>query len=82
MKSLSKLHHKSLLVAVAALAGASAPQATTELADGMIAYWPLDIINGERTPELVNGYDMTLVNLTADDLVDGQKGKAMSFDAS
>ena len=82
MNYLPKLHHTSMLLGVAALLGASAPQATAELADGMIAYWPLDVVNGERTPDLVNGYDMTLVNLTADDLVDGQTGKAISFDAS
>lgn len=82
MSYIRKLRYTGVLVGAAALFGASAPRATAELADGMIAYWPLDVVNGERTPELVNGYDMTLVNLTADDLVDGKKGKAMSFDAS
>ncbi|MFT5402933.1 MAG: hypothetical protein ACI9DF_001764 [Verrucomicrobiales bacterium] len=50
------------------------------LLDGIVAYWPLDEIQGERTPDLINGYDMTMDNLTADDLIDGKDGKAFNFD--
>jgi hypothetical protein len=50
------------------------------LTRGMVAYWPLDEISGAKTPELVNGYDMELANLTAADLVDGKRGKAFKFE--
>lgn len=45
----------------------------------LVAYWPLDIIQGTKTPDLKNGYDMDLVNLTAADLVPGRKGTCFSF---
>ena len=44
-------------------------QAQAELIDGLIAHWPLDEVTGKVTPELVNGYNMELVNLSADDLI-------------
>ncbi|MEC8972936.1 MAG: hypothetical protein VX509_03395, partial [Verrucomicrobiota bacterium] len=50
-----------------------------QLKDGLIAYWPLDEVQGTKTPELVNGYDMQLTNLTADDVVEGRIGNAFSF---
>ena len=51
-----------------------------ELSDGLVSHWPLDEVQGTRTPDLVSGYDMDLVNLTAEDLVEGQIGMAFSFD--
>jgi hypothetical protein len=50
------------------------------LAQGMVAYWPLDEVIGVKTPDLVSGYDMELANLTAADLVDGKRGKAFKFE--
>lgn len=50
------------------------------LTQGMVAYWPLDEVVGVKTPELVNGYDMELANLSAADLVDGKHGKAFKFE--
>jgi len=50
------------------------------LAKGMVAYWPLDEVFGVKTPDLVNGYDMELVNLTSADLVAGKRGKAFQFE--
>lgn len=50
------------------------------LEDGLIAYWPLDEAEGSITPELINGYEMTLVNLSAADLVEGKFGQAFAFD--
>lgn len=50
------------------------------LARGLVAHWPLDEIQGTKTPDLVSGYDMDVFNLTADDVVDGKNGKAFSFD--
>ncbi|MGY8689250.1 MAG: LamG-like jellyroll fold domain-containing protein, partial [Verrucomicrobiales bacterium] len=52
------------------------------LGDGLLAYWPLDETDGTVTPDLINGYDMTLVNLSADDLVEGKIGQAFSFENS
>ena len=50
-----------------------------QLKDGLIAYWPLDEVQGTKTPELVNGYDMELTNLSAEDVVEGRIGNAFSF---
>ena len=50
-----------------------------QLKDGLIAYWPLDEVLGSKTPELVNGYDMELTNLSAEDVVEGRIGNAFSF---
>ena len=45
----------------------------------LVAYWPLDVIQGTKTPDLKNGYDLELVNLVATDLVPGHKGSCFSF---
>ncbi len=50
------------------------------LAKGMVSYWPLDEVLGVKTPDVVSGYDMELVNLTAADLVAGKVGKAFKFE--
>lgn len=52
------------------------------LTNGMVAYWPLDEIQGVKTPDLASGYDMDLVNLTAADVVPGKWGNAFRFDAA
>ena len=49
------------------------------LGNGLVAYWPLDEVQGSKTPELVNGYDMELTNLSAEDVVEGKIGNAFSF---
>ena len=49
-------------------------------AEGLVAHWPLDEIQGTKTPDIVNGYDMELANLTDGDVVDGKNGNAFSFD--
>ncbi len=50
-----------------------------DLSVGLVSYWPLDEIQGTKTPDLVSGYDLDLNNLTAADLVTGVRGKAFSF---
>ena len=50
-----------------------------QLKDGLVAYWPLDEVQGTKTPELVNGYDMELTNLSVEDVVEGRIGNAFSF---
>ena len=52
---------------------------SAQLKNGLIAYWPLDEVQGSKTPELVNGYDMELTNLSSDDVVEGRIGNAFSF---
>ncbi|MCB1095403.1 MAG: LamG domain-containing protein [Verrucomicrobiae bacterium] len=48
----------------------------------LVGYWPLDEINGEITPDLSgNGYDMTVVNMTSDNVVAGMVGNALQFDS-
>ena len=36
-----------------------------QLTDGLVAHWPLDELNGDTTPDVVSGYNMTADNLTA-----------------
>ena len=50
------------------------------LKTNLVAYWPLDVIQGTKTPDLKNGYDLELVKLVATDLVPGQKGNCFQFD--
>ncbi len=47
---------------------------------GMVAYWPLDVLAGGKTPDLVSGYDMTAVSLGATNVVAGKWGNAFYFD--
>ena len=56
------------------------PGAHAALKDNIVAYWPLDEVAGTKTPDLVRGLDMELVNLTEADLVEGKRGKAFHFD--
>lgn len=55
---------------------------TAALQDGLVSYWPLDVVAGVKTPDLISGYDMELANLTAADLVEGRSGKAFRFDSA
>lgn len=50
------------------------------LARGLVSYWPLDEIQGNKTPDKVSGYDMEIFNLTEEDVVEGQRGNAFQFD--
>ena len=49
-------------------------------AEGLVAHWPLDQIQGTKTPDIVNGYDMDITNLTDADVVPGKNGNAFSFE--
>ena len=70
-------HIPKLLLSALFFAGFTTLNA--QLKDGLIAYWPLDEVQGTKTPELVNGYDMELTNLSAEDVVEGKIGNAFSF---
>lgn len=60
----------------------TSPAAELGLTHGLVAFWPLDEIRVSSTPDVVNGYDLNLVNLTTDDLVEGRWGKALRFDSA
>jgi hypothetical protein len=57
------------------------------LAEGLVSYWPLDTAIGDKTPDLVSGYDLspyfgpshTLTNAQALTFVAGHRGAAVSF---
>ncbi len=52
----------------------------TNLSAGLIAYWPLDTVTGGFTPDLTtNGNHLYLTNMTATNLVAGQRSNAISF---
>ncbi len=51
-----------------------------QISDGLVSYWPLDEIQGTKTPDLVSFYDMELSNLEASDVVAGKYGNAFSFE--
>ncbi|MEO1863102.1 MAG: LamG domain-containing protein, partial [Verrucomicrobiia bacterium] len=70
-------HIPKLLLSALFFAGFTTLNA--QLKDGLVAYWPLDEVQGTKTPELVNGYDMELTNLSAEDVVEGKIGNAFSF---
>ena len=46
---------------------------------GLVSHWPLDEIQGTKTPDIVSGYDMDLTNLVESDVVAGKNGNAFSF---
>ena len=78
--SWTKLRNSARVATLAALIAGFSHLKAQDLASGLVAYWPLDVVQGTKTPDLVNGYDMELNNLSADDLVPGQSGNAMAFD--
>lgn len=71
-------------------AGGSTPSAEAQLTvgnppppnlvQGIVSYWPLDEIQGTKTPDIASGYDMELENLGPSDLVSGKFGKAFTFE--
>ncbi len=71
-------HHfrwSTTLLVVGIVAFLSTAQAA--LKDALVAYWPLDEVLGTKTPDLVSGYDLDLVNLTGTNLVPGKWGNAI-----
>jgi len=50
------------------------------ITNSIISYWPLDTVLGNKTPDLVSGYDMTLVNMEPTNVVAGKFGNAFLFD--
>ncbi|HEV8540873.1 MAG TPA: LamG domain-containing protein [Verrucomicrobiae bacterium] len=60
------------------------------VSDGLVSYWPLDTVVGDKTPDLVSGYDLsayvggghTLTNANAIKLVAGYRGNCVNFTAA
>ena len=81
MKTTS-LHRKVHVLCAAFLAMLQLPVQAQNLAQDLLAYWPLDEINGAgKSPDLVGGFDMEATNLTGDNIVEGKIGNATRFDA-
>jgi hypothetical protein len=53
-----------------------------DIRDGLVSYWPLDVVNAGTTPDLALGNDLELFNMSEANLVPGRRGNAMSFDGS
>lgn len=45
----------------------------------LVSYWPLDVVEGNKTPDLASGFDFTLVNMDDGDLITGKFGSAFNF---
>lgn len=58
------------------------PPPAVDLLDGLVAYWPLDELEGARTPDIAGGYDMEAVNITQADVVPGRWGNAFNMEFS
>ena len=47
-------------ILAAALSGALYSEVNAQnLSEGLVSYWPLDVVVGGKTPDLVNGYDLS-----------------------
>jgi hypothetical protein len=61
------------------------PAAAQDVRVGLVAYWPLDEVSGDglTTPDKAPlQTNLTLFNMTADNLVPGQRGNGMTFNGS
>ncbi|MBE0544243.1 MAG: hypothetical protein IH623_23125 [Verrucomicrobia bacterium] len=65
---------------IASLAFATVPPAS--ITNGLIAYWPLNEVQGTKTFDLVSTYDMNLVNMGPGDVVPGKWGNAFQFNGT
>jgi len=64
---------------------ASSPAAYSQgasLLDDLVSYWPLDEIQGTKTPDIKSGYDFNLVNIGPTNVVSGKYGQAFRFNGS
>ena len=67
-----RLNYLPTVAAAVVLVLATAWHAAAQnLTNDLVSHWPLDVVQGTRTPDVVSGYDMNLSVLTAADLVPG-----------
>src|SRR5262245_21395151 len=75
-------HRAQLLIPVMVLLAVLFSSGTIQaqsLTNDLVSHWPLDEVQGTKTPDVVSGYDMDLNNLTASDLTTGKIGKTFNF---
>lgn len=85
MKAIPSLLSSVAAVAAVLMSGPLSPlhaQGAESLKEGLVSYWPLDVVQGTKTPDLKSAYDLTLENLTEADLVAGRRGRAFSFNSA
>jgi hypothetical protein len=49
------------------------------ITNGLVAYWPMDIVTNGTTPDVVASNDLTLVNMVDTNLVTGVRGSSFFF---
>src|SRR5688572_1889898 len=55
---------------------------TPGLTAGQVSYWPLNEVQGTKTPDVVRGYDLNLINMNAASVVPGKWGNAFQFNGN
>ncbi|MCW5555251.1 MAG: hypothetical protein KIS67_24200 [Verrucomicrobiae bacterium] len=65
---------------IASLAFATFPPAS--ITNGLISYWPLNEVQGNKTFDVVSTYDMSLINMSGADIVPGKWGNAFQFNGT
>jgi hypothetical protein len=77
---LARLNYLPTMAAALVLVIAIAQHAPAQsLTNDLVSHWPLDLVQGTRTPDVVSGYDMNLSVLTAADLVPGHASNCFNF---
>lgn len=54
----------------------------TSITNGLISYWPLNEVQGNKSFDVVSAYDMSLINMSAADIVPGKWGNAFQFNGT
>ncbi|YCM46591.1 LamG-like jellyroll fold domain-containing protein [Verrucomicrobiaceae bacterium 227] len=70
---------RNLTLGALALLSQAALGQGESLKTDLVSYWPLDVVEGNKTPDLASGYDFTLVNMDDGDLITGKFGSAFNF---
>jgi concanavalin A-like lectin/glucanase superfamily protein len=78
-KSPFRVRVQPLFVVALFLLGTVTRVNAQSLTNGLVSHWPMEAVQGNKTPDLVSGYDMTLNKLTTNDLVAGIRGTCFSF---
>jgi hypothetical protein len=83
MKTELFLLHRTVRVVVATallvLVAGTRHSPAQSLTNDLVSHWPLDVVQGTKTPDVVSGYDMDLNNLTTNDVVAGAVSNSFSF---
>ena len=73
------LFKRSVIAGAFALLGQLASGQGESLKTDLVSYWPLDEVQGNKTPDLAGGYDFILKNMDDGDLIEGKFGMAFQF---